>query len=63
MLRNLSSRVAGTTNYSHVFDFKRARDPVILPPNRDCRGKPFTALYDRKAWQQFPGWHPGLTSD
>jgi phospholipase C len=62
-LSHLTDRVANTTNYSHVFDFEKKRDPVVLPEKRDCSGTPFKALYDEKAWRKFPGWHPGLNTD
>ncbi|MFN2545404.1 MAG: phospholipase C [Actinomycetota bacterium] len=62
-LKHLTDRVVNTTNYSHVFDFEKKRDPVVLPPKKDCRGTRLEALYDIEEWQKLPGWRPGLNTD
>jgi phospholipase C len=62
-LSHLTDRVKNTTNYEHVFDFNKKRDPEFRPIKQDCRGEPFKALYDRAAWEKFPDWKPGLNTD
>ena len=50
-LAHLTDRVARTTNYSHVFDFRKpSRDPDPQPPKLDCVGARWKTFHDTKEW-------------
>jgi phospholipase C len=50
-LAPLTDRVRGTTNYSHVFDFRqRPRDPDPRPQVPGCQGERFRAYRDTAGW-------------